>query len=153
MERRQIPEGGTVTDETNAAAQPVLEARHITRNFGAVVALADASLALRRHEVLGLVGDNGAGKSTLLKILSGILQPTSGDIYIDGRQVQFRRAQEAMDAGIETVYQDLALVDTMTAYQNVYLGREELSQNPLLRALRIVDDRAMRARAREVLDS
>jgi ABC-type sugar transport system ATPase subunit len=134
-------------------AQPVLEARHITRHFGAVIALADASLSLRPREVLGLVGDNGAGKSTLLKILSGILNPSGGEIFIDGRPVQLRRAQDAMDAGIETVYQDLALVDTMTAYQNVYLGREELSPNPLARLFSLVDDRTMRKRAREVLDS
>ena len=132
---------------------PVLEARRITRNFGAVVALADASLQLNRNEVLGLVGDNGAGKSTLLKILSGILSASSGEIHIDGRQVQLRRAQDALDAGIETVYQDLALVDTMSAYQNVYLGREELSKNPIARFFNLVDDRQMRAKAREVLDS
>ncbi len=131
----------------------VLEARHITRHFGAVVALADASLSLRRHEVLGLVGDNGAGKSTLLKILSGIVAPSSGEILIDGRPVQLKRAQDAMDAGIETVYQDLALVDTMSAYQNVYLGREELSKNPLKRFLNLVDDKQMRQRARDVLES
>ena len=134
-------------------SQPVLEARHITRHFGAVVALADASLTLRKHEVLGLVGDNGAGKSTLLKILSGIVNPSSGEILIDGKPVHLKRAQDAMDAGIETVYQDLALVDTMTAYQNVYLGREEVSRNPLARFFNLVDDRQMRARAREVLDS
>jgi ABC-type sugar transport system ATPase subunit len=134
-------------------SQPVLAARHITRHFGAVVALADASLSLNKHEVLGLVGDNGAGKSTLLKILSGVLSASSGEIFIDGSPVQLRRAQDAMDAGIETVYQDLALVDTMTAYQNVYLGREELSPNPLARFFNLVDDRQMRRRAREVLDS
>src|SRR5690606_38388962 len=134
-------------------AGPVLEARHITRDFGAVVALADASVRLHRGEIVGLVGDNGAGKSTLLKILSGILQPSSGEIFIDGRQVQLRRAQDAMEAGIETVYQDLALVDTMTAYQNVYLGREELATNPVARFFNLVDDRQMRKRAREVLDS
>ena len=139
--------------QDNAAGKPVLEARHIARHFGAVVALADASLQLYPREVVGLVGDNGAGKSTLLKILSGILQPSAGDIFIDGRQVHLRRAQDAMDAGIETVYQDLALVDTMTAYQNVYLGREELSPNPLARIFNLVDDRAMRERARRVLDS
>jgi ABC-type sugar transport system ATPase subunit len=133
--------------------EPVLEARHITRLFGAVVALANASLQLNRHEVLGLVGDNGAGKSTLLKILSGVLSATSGEIFIDGRSVQFKGAQDAMDSGIETVYQDLALVDTMTAYQNVYLGREELSGNPLARLFNLVDDGKMRRRAREVLDS
>ena len=142
----------TPTDPS-IAATPVLEARHITRNFGAVVALADASLSLNRHEVLGLVGDNGAGKSTLLKILSGVISASGGEILIDGKPVHIRRAQDAMDAGIETVYQDLALVDTMSAYQNVYLGREELAGNWLMRALNLVDDRQMRRRAREVLDS
>lgn len=136
-----------------AETAAVLEARHITRHFGAVVALADASLSLKRHEVLGLVGDNGAGKSTLLKILSGIVAPSSGEILIDGKPVQLKRAQDAMDAGIETVYQDLALVDTMSAYQNVYLGREELSKNPLKRFLNLVDDKQMRQRARDVLES
>jgi ABC-type sugar transport system ATPase subunit len=136
-----------------AGLEPVLEARHITRNFGAVIALADASLTLYPREVLGLVGDNGAGKSTLLKILSGILNSTGGDIRIDGKLVHLRRAQDAMDAGIETVYQDLALVDTMSAYQNVYLGREELAPNGLLKFFSFVDDRSMRTRAREVLNS
>lgn len=136
-----------------APAAPVLEARHIKRHFGAVTALADASLDLRPREVLGLVGDNGAGKSTLLKILSGVIAPSAGEIVIDGRPVQLKRPQDAMDAGIETVYQDLALVDTMSAYQNVYLGREELSPNPLARFFNLVDDRKMRARAREVLDA
>ena len=134
-------------------ASPVLEARRITRNFGAVVALANASLQLHRNEVLGLVGDNGAGKSTLLKILSGIIAASSGEIAIDGTQVHLRRAQDALGARIETVYQDLALVDTMSAYQNVYLGREELSKNPVARFFNLVDDRQMRERAREVLNS
>jgi len=137
----------------NEALSPVLEARNISRHFGAVVALADASLTLRPREVVGLVGDNGAGKSTLLKILSGIVAPSGGEIVIDGRPVVLKRAQDAMDAGIETVYQDLALVDTMSAYQNVYLGREELSKNPLARLFNLVDDRLMRERARQVLDS
>src|SRR5436190_8999258 len=131
----------------------VLEARRITRHFSAVTALADASIALRRHEVLGLVGDNGAGKSTLLKILSGVLPADGGDIFLEGSQIQIRRAQDAMAAGIETVYQDLALVDTMSAYQNVYLGREELAKPWLLRMLDLVDDRAMRKRSREILDA
>jgi ABC-type sugar transport system ATPase subunit len=142
-----------VVGGTGEPVQPVLEARHITRNFAAVIALADASISLRPREVLGLVGDNGAGKSTLLKILSGILSASGGDILIDGKPAHFKRAQDAMDAGIETVYQDLALVDTMSAYQNVYLGRESLSKNPLLRFFDLVDDRDMRTRARDVLNS
>ena len=131
----------------------VLEVRRMVRTFGPVVALSDASLQLHRHEVLGLVGDNGAGKSTLLKILSGVLHADSGEIFIDGIPVKIRHAQDAMDAGIETVYQDLALVDTMTAYQNVYLGREVLAKSWPLRQLDMLDDRLMRKRSREVLDS
>jgi ABC-type sugar transport system ATPase subunit len=134
-------------------AGPVLEARRVTRNFGAVVALADASLSLNRREVLGLVGDNGAGKSTLLKILSGAVPADSGQIFLEGHEVNLRRPADALDAGIETVYQDLALVDTMSAYQNVYLGREELARPWLFRVLDLVDDRAMRKRSREVLDA
>lgn len=135
------------------APQPVLEARNISRHFGAVVALDDASISLRSHEVLGLVGDNGAGKSTLLKILSGVISAHGGAVYADGKELVLRSALSAMDAGIETVYQDLALVDSMSAFQNVYLGREELSANRVARFFRLVDDRKMRARAREVLDS
>src|SRR5438270_1947477 len=131
----------------------VLEARRVTRHFSAVTALADASLALERNEVLGLVGDNGAGKSTLLKILSGVLPADSGQIFLEGREVHFRRPHDALEAGIETVYQDLALVDTMSAYQNVYLGREELARPWLLRILDLVDDRVMRKRSREVLEA
>jgi len=142
-----------VEDSSAESARPVLEARHIAKSYGAVVALADASVSLQSREVLGLVGDNGAGKSTLLKILSGIVTAGGGDIAIDGMPIQLRRAQDALDAGIETVYQDLALVDTMSAYQNVFLGRETLSGNPLMRFFNLVDDRQMRKRAREVLDS
>ncbi len=144
---------GSVPQAATPVGAPVLEARHMVRRFGAVVALADASLALRRHEVLGLVGDNGAGKSTLLKILSGVLPADDGAIFLEGREIQIRRAQDAMDAGIETVYQDLALVDTMSAYQNVYLGREPLAKAWPLRLLNLVDDRAMRRRSREVLEA
>ena len=132
---------------------PVLEARRIARRFGAVVALASASVTLRKREVLGLVGDNGAGKSTLLKILSGVLPADAGQILLEGREIQIRGAHDAMEAGIETVYQDLALVDTMSAYQNVYLGREVLAKSWPLSMLNLVDDRAMRKRSREVLDA
>ena len=125
----------------------------MARRFGAVVALADASLSLNRNEVLGLVGDNGAGKSTLLKILSGVLLADAGTILLEGRPIHLRRPHDALEAGIETVYQDLALVDTMSAHQNVYLGREELSKSRLWRALNLVDDRTMRKRSREVLDA
>ena len=142
----------TIEDRPTTPTKAVLSAEHLTRSFGAVVALADASIAVGPSEVVGLVGDNGAGKSTLLKILSGALPPDSGQVLLDGKEIVMKRPADALDAGIETVYQDLALVDTMTAFQNVYLGREQMAKNPLLRGLRIVNDRAMRARAREVLD-
>lgn len=128
-----------------------LSAEHITRRYAAVVALADASLTLRRGEVMGLVGDNGAGKSTLLKVLSGVVLPDSGSIAVEGKPVSLRGPSDALAAGIETVYQDLALVDTMSAVQNVYLGREVLSRNPILRLLNVVDDKEMRREARGVL--
>jgi len=130
-----------------------LTAQHVSRSFGAVAALSDASISVRSGEVVGLVGDNGAGKSTLIKILSGALPPNSGRILLDGQEVVMRRPADALEAGIETVYQDLALVDTMSAFENVYLGREPIAANPLYRLLRFVDDRDMRARTRKVLDS
>lgn len=144
-ERREVTLG---TQES-----PVLQAAHVARRFGAVVALSDASISLARQEVHGLVGDNGAGKSTFLKILSGVMAADAGSVAVDGRTLTLRGPQDAMDAGIETVYQDLALVDTMTAYQNVYLGREVLSRNPVKRWLNLVDDRLMRQRSAEVLSS
>ncbi|HWS49658.1 MAG TPA: ATP-binding cassette domain-containing protein [Microbacterium sp.] len=137
--------------EASADAAVALQARNITRRYGAVVALADASITLRRGEVMGLVGDNGAGKSTLLKVLSGAVVPDAGTIEVDGEPVSFRKPSDALSAGIETVYQDLALVDTMSAVQNVYLGREVLSKNAILRFLDVVNDRAMRSEARKVL--
>jgi ABC-type sugar transport system ATPase subunit len=146
-------EGVEMTQAGNTKQRPVLEARQIERSFGAVVALQGASLALQPCEVLGLVGDNGAGKSTLLKILSGVISANSGEIFADGKKLILRNSQDAMDAGIETVYQDLALVDTMSAFQNVYLGREELSSNPIAKFFQLVDDRKMRTHASEVLDS
>jgi len=138
---------------TKTGRQPILEARQFTHNFGAVMALREASLSLNHQEVMGLVGDNGAGKSTLIKILSGIILANSGEVYVDGKLKNLRTAQDAMDAGIETVYQDLALVDSMSAFQNVYLGREELSSNPVAKFLRLVDDKKMREGSRKVLES
>jgi simple sugar transport system ATP-binding protein len=103
---------------------PVLELRAVTKNFGAIHALAGIDLTLQAGEVLGLMGDNGAGKSTLVKIIAGNFPPTSGDIAIDGESVHFRRPVEARQKGIEIVYQDLALCDNLTAAANVFLGRE-----------------------------
>jgi ABC-type branched-subunit amino acid transport system ATPase component/ABC-type sugar transport system substrate-binding protein len=134
------------------SSHPVLAAEHVARSFGAVAALRDASVNIEEGQILGLVGDNGAGKSTLIKILAGVVTPDSGRITLDGADLTHKGPQDALNSGIETVYQDLALVDTMTAYQNVYMGREVLAKSPALRLFNKVDDRAMRRGARDVLD-
>jgi simple sugar transport system ATP-binding protein len=123
----------------------VLRVEHISKSYGMVTALTDVNLRLARGEVLGLIGDNGAGKSTLLKILCGFQQPTSGAIFLEGREVVLKSVDHARSLGIDAVYQDLALVNQLTVFQNMYLNREKVSW-PLVR------NRAMRREAREHLD-
>jgi fructose transport system ATP-binding protein len=108
------------------AARKLLEAKNITKRFGGVLALDDVTLELGEREVLALVGDNGAGKSTLIKILSGTLLADSGQIFVDGQRQYFRSPADAKKSGIETVFQDLALVETLNVSNNVFLGREEV---------------------------
>jgi simple sugar transport system ATP-binding protein len=119
----------------------------ISKSFGAIQALSDVSLDLGEGQVVGLMGDNGAGKSTLVKIIAGNFRPTEGAIRIDGQEVHFHRPLDAQRAGIEVVYQDLALCDNLTAASNVFLGRE-----PLLRfgPLAILDYRTMRRQSAEL---
>jgi ABC-type sugar transport system ATPase subunit len=145
------PAGPPAGETVVGVKERLLAAQHIRRSFGAVVALFDASIEVRQGEIVGLVGDNGAGKSTLVKVLSGVISPDSGRILLDGAELSLRSPQEALNAGIETVYQDLALVDTMSAAQNVYLGREVLARGRVLRFFNLVSDRAMREGARQVL--
>jgi ABC-type sugar transport system ATPase subunit len=123
----------------------VLRVEHISKSYGMVTALTDVNLRLARGEVLGLIGDNGAGKSTLLKILCGFQQPTSGAIFLNGREVVLKSVDHARSLGIDAVYQDLALINQLTVYQNMFLNREKVSW-PLVR------NRAMRREAREHLD-
>ena len=123
----------------------VLRVEHISKSYGMVTALKDVSMRLGRGEVLGLIGDNGAGKSTLLKILCGFQPPTSGAIFLDGREVTLKSVDHARSLGIDAVYQDLALVNQLTVFQNMFLNREKVSW-PLVR------NRAMRREAREHLD-
>jgi fructose transport system ATP-binding protein len=133
--------------------QFVLEARGISKAYGHVQALRDVGLDLYRGEVLGLVGDNGAGKSTLIKILSGAVQPDSGEILVDGRPVLLRNPVDAQRAGIETVYQDLAVVPMLDIAENLFLGREEKAPGPLGELLRFLNKRAMRREAAQHLKS
>jgi simple sugar transport system ATP-binding protein len=103
---------------------PMLVARDIRKSFGAIEALSGVSLTVRSGQVTCLLGDNGAGKSTLIKIISGVLAPDSGEIRLDGEAVAFRSARDALDRGIATVYQDLAVVPVLPIYRNFFLGRE-----------------------------
>jgi simple sugar transport system ATP-binding protein len=108
-----------------------LRVEHIAKRFGGVTALADVNLRLGRGEVLGLIGDNGAGKSTLIKIICGFHQPDAGRILVNGEEVVIRSVDHARTLGIDTVYQDLALVNELTVYHNMFLNRE-LVRWPLL---------------------
>lgn len=120
----------------------------INKFFGRVQALSDVTLAVRRKEIVGLLGDNGAGKSTLIKILSGALRADTGDIYLRGNRVDIRNTTDAMAYGIETIYQDSALVTELSIARNVFLGREPV-KNP--RWLNRLDQRLMNEVARESL--
>jgi simple sugar transport system ATP-binding protein len=131
-----------------ASSQPALEVRGVTKRFGALVVLQGIDLALRQGEVLGLVGDNGAGKSTLVKILSGFHQQDAGDVLVAGKRVRFHSVAAARAHGIETVYQDLALIPQLPVYQNLFLGHEVTRLGPL----RILDKSAMRQLSRRYLD-
>ncbi|ABG03522.1 ABC transporter related [Rubrobacter xylanophilus DSM 9941] len=111
-------------------APEVLRVENISKRFGSVVALRDVSLRLRKGEVLGLIGDNGAGKSTLIKIITGFHRPDSGRIFLEGEEVQLRSVSQAQSLGIQTVYQDLALVNDLSVYHNMFLNKE-LTRRPL----------------------
>ena len=131
-----------------AVGPEVLRVEHVEKSFGRIVALRDINLQLRRGEVLGLLGDNGAGKSTLMKILTGYYQPSGGQIFFEGRPVQFRSVSHARSVGIEAVYQDLALVNELNVYRNMFLQREPVFGG----ILGILDERQMRRRAIEMLE-
>ena len=127
--------------------RPILEARGLVKRYGHVVALDGADFELYPNEVLAIIGDNGAGKSTLIKALSGALQPDEGEIRLDGDRVRFRSPTDARQAGIETVYQDLAVAPSLDIASNIFLGREARHRGPLGFVLRLLDKRRMRREA------
>ncbi len=126
----------------------ILRARGVSKHYGGVVALEDVDLDLREGEVLAVVGDNGAGKSTLIKALTGAISKTSGTIEMDGQVVQINSPTEAKAAGIETVYQDLALVNELSITKNMFLGREIVRDDILGRLFGTLDFGKMDAEIR-----
>ncbi|HZU40948.1 MAG TPA: ATP-binding cassette domain-containing protein [Solirubrobacteraceae bacterium] len=125
----------------------VLRVEHVSKRFGPVTALRDVSLHLRKGEVLGLLGDNGAGKSTLIKILSGFHHADAGTMWLKGETYTPRNVQDARSRGVDTVFQDLALVDELSVYHNLFLNRERV-----YRPVPLLANRAMRRQARKALD-
>jgi simple sugar transport system ATP-binding protein len=128
------------------ADDDVLRVEHVTKSFGPITALRDINLHLRKGEVLGLLGDNGAGKSTLIKILSGFHKPDRGSMWLKGEAFAPKSVLDARAHGIDTVYQDLALIDELTVYHNLFLRREHV-----FKPIPFLANHRMRKQAREAL--
>jgi len=114
----------SATETATATGGPLLEVRNISKYFGSVIALKDVSMFVRAGEVTCLLGDNGAGKSTLIKVLSGVHKPTDGEYLYDGQQTELSSPRDALDRGIATVYQDLAMIPLLSVWRNFFLGSE-----------------------------
>jgi fructose transport system ATP-binding protein len=144
--------------ETQATQQPtgdkqgaILEARGVVKRYGQVTAIDGADFELRHGEILAVIGDNGAGKSSLIKVLSGAVIPDQGEVFLDGQKVHFKSPVEARRAGIETVYQDLAVAPALDIATNLFLGREKRRPGPLGSVFRMVDKGGMRNEAQQHL--
>jgi D-xylose transport system ATP-binding protein len=135
-------------DAAPTSAEPLLQIEGLSKRFGPVVALDEVGFAVRRGEVVGLLGDNGAGKSTLIKIISGSLAPSAGRIWFDGQLVSFESPADAKAQGIETVYQDLSLCPNVDSVANFFMGRE-LCRTIL--GFRFLRERAMQAETERAL--
>jgi len=133
----------------NASVDPLLSARGLKKTFGRVVGLDGVDLDLHRGEVLAVIGDNGAGKSTLIKTLTGALVPDSGEIRLEGHVLHLRRPQDARTAGIETVYQTLAVAPALDIASNLYLAREERRPGVLGTVFRMLDKKGMKECAQQ----
>jgi fructose transport system ATP-binding protein len=134
------------------SVQPILTARGLVKRYGRVTALNDCDFDLMPGEILAVIGDNGAGKSSLIKALSGAISVDDGEIRLEGAPVRFSSPLEARGAGIETVYQTLALSPALSIVENMFIGREMRVPGPMGRWLRMLDRPAMRAFARERLN-
>ncbi len=132
---------------TQKGRTPVLKGTGMVKTFGRVVGLDGVDLEVYAGEVLAIIGDNGAGKSTLIKCLSGAYTLDAGEILLDGTPVSFKKPQDARDVGIETVYQQLAVIPALDIASNLYLAREERRKGPLGSVLRMLDKKGMRDRA------
>lgn len=130
---------------TNAA---LVEMRGITKRFGGVTALSNVDLKAYEGEVLAIVGDNGAGKSTLIKVLTGVYQPTEGEIFLAGKKIEFASHADAIEVGIDAVYQTLALADHLDPAANMFLGNE-LTKKVL--GIEMLDNKRMRSETKRVL--
>lgn len=133
------------------SVQPLLTARGLVKRYGRVIALNNADFDLYPGEILAVIGDNGAGKSSLIKAISGAVVPDEGEIQLEGKTIQFRSPMEARDAGIETVYQNLALSPALSIADNMFLGREIRKPGIAGSLFRMLDRSAMEKRARDKL--
>ena len=131
--------------------EPMLSVRHLVKRFGGLTAVKDVSVDIMPGEVVGLVGDNGAGKTTLIKCVAGVYQGDSGEIWLNSEQVKFARPIDAQRAGIETIYQDLALAGNLDVSANIFLGRE--MKKRLLPGVSTLDEKRMLAESQTILDS
>jgi fructose transport system ATP-binding protein len=140
------------TEGLQLSVEPILQARALVKRYGRVTALDHADFDLYPGEILAVIGDNGAGKSSLIKALCGAVIPDSGEIKLAGEVINFRSPIDAREAGIETVYQNLALSPALSIADNMFLGRELRSQGPLGRFFRSLDRGAMQKFARDKLN-
>src|SRR4029077_6008934 len=138
---------GERIEGVHEAEDDVLRVEHIAKGFGPVTALRDVNLHLKKGEVLGLLGDNGAGKSTLIKILCGFQRQDGGKMFLRGQPYAPKSVDDARAKGIDTVFQDLALIDELSVYHNLFLRRERV-----FRPLPLLNNRQMKREARTALD-
>ena len=129
-------------------AEPLIRMAKVSKSYGRIQALTDANLTVGESEIIGLLGDNGAGKSTLIKVMSGAIPLTSGEIFVRGKKVEIRSTRDAIACGIETIYQDSALVAQLSIARNLFLGREPL-KGP--RFLNLMDHATMERVAGDLL--